>query len=653
MKGKEKFFVPSLKVAIFGLAAITGVSYFYSKELFMVTSGVTAVCLLACFFLHKKDMEQGKKFVSSMGKAISDFQSESILSMPVPVLVTSKNEIIWFNDTCFNEVLKGQDLTGEDIGILFPNKPEAGISEIVLNEKTYRIFPLEGDCGTGSLVTYYFYDITELNYKATEYMNSRPSVWAMTIDSIDEVLQDAKENERSQVLSQVEYQIEKFFDERQGMVIKNNRGVFMGILEERYMPEIVEKRFELLDNVRNLNNGSDGMPITLSIGVSRNCANIQDAEVAARQALDMSMGRGGDQAAEKTAGGYNFYGGISKGIEKRTKVKTRIIATALSELIDNSFNVILMGHRFADLDALGSAVGLVRSIRQKGKNCCIAINRNKSLVLHDIERIEQNEEYAQTFVSPVEAMSRVTDNTLLIVVDTHLKHVVESKELLDACKNVVVIDHHRRMIGYIDNAVIFYHEPYASSASEMVTELVQYMGVKNPVSRVEAEALLAGIMLDTRNFVLRTGVRTFEAAAYLRRMGADTVDVRKMFSTSMESYQLKAKVVASASIHKKCAVAMTTEVAQDIKIIAPQAADELLSISGVDASFVVFRTEQGVSISGRSMGAMNVQVIMEALGGGGHQTMAACQFTGIDPEEARQKLLAAIDDYVEKNNMTE
>ena len=652
MKEKEKFFVPSLQIAIAALAVITGISYFYSKELFLVAGAVTAASFLACFLLHKKDMEQGRKFVRSMGKAISDFQSESTLSMPIPVLVTSNDEIIWFNDTCFNEVLKGQDLTGENIGILFPTKPEAGISEIVLNEKTYRVFPMEGDCGTGSLRTYYFYDITELNYKANEYVNSRPSVWAMTIDSIDEVLQDAKENERSQVLSQVEYQIEKFFDERQGMVIKNNRGVFMGILEERYMPEIVEKRFELLDNVRNLNSG-DSIPITLSIGVSRNCANLQDAEVAARQALDMSMGRGGDQAAEKTTGGYNFYGGISKGIEKRTKVKTRIIATALGELIDNSFNVILMGHRFADLDALGSAVGLVRSIRQKGKNCCIAINRNKSLVLHDIERIEQNEEYAQTFVSPVEAMSRITDNTLLIVVDTHLKHVVESKELLEACKNVVVIDHHRRMIGYIDNAVIFYHEPYASSASEMVTELVQYLGVKNPVTRIEAEALLAGIMLDTRNFVLRTGVRTFEAAAYLRRMGADTVDVRKMFATSMESYQLKAKVVASASIHKKCAVAMTTEVAQDIKIIAPQAADELLSISGVDASFVVFKTEQGVSISGRSMGAMNVQVIMEALGGGGHQTMAACQFTGINAEEARERLLAAIDDYVEKNNINE
>lgn len=649
MKEKEKFYVPSLKISLLALLAVTGISYFYSRELFFICCASASVTVVLCLILSKKDKEQGRRFVRSIGKAISDFHSESTIKMPIPVLVTSNDDIVWFNDTCFNDVLKGQDLTGENIGLLFKVKPEPGISEIVLNDRTYRIFFMEGGQGAGDLVTYYFYDITDLSQYSKEYALTRPSVWAMTIDSIDEVLQDARENERSQLLSQVEYQIEKFFDERRGMVIKNHRGVFIGILEERYMPEIVEKRFELLDNVRELNNG-EGIPVTLSIGVSRNCSNLQDAEVAARQALDMSMGRGGDQAAEKTSVGYNFYGGVSKGIEKRTKVKTRIIATALGELIDNSFNVIIMGHRFADLDALGSAVGLMRAVRQKGKSCVIAINRNKSLVLKDIERLEANG-YEQSFVSPTEAMTRVTDNTLLIIVDTHLVHVVESRELYEACKNVVVIDHHRRMVGYIDNAVIFYHEPYASSASEMVTELVQYLDVKNPVTRVEAEALLAGIMLDTRNFVLRTGVRTFEAAAYLRKMGADTVDVRKMFSSSMESYQLKAKVVSSAEIYKRCAVACTTEISSDIKIIAPQAADELLSISGVNASFVVFKTEQGVSVSGRSMGEMNVQVIMEALGGGGHQTMAAAQFTDITADEAKARLLSAIDDYVEKNNV--
>jgi c-di-AMP phosphodiesterase-like protein len=364
----------------------------------------------------------------------------------------------------------------------------------------------------------------------------------------------------------------------------------------------------------------------------------------------MAQGRGGDQAAVKTDSGYDFYGGLSKGVERRTKVKTRIVATAMVELIESSSNVIIMGHKFADFDSLGASIGLLGTIWQMGKPAVIAINRGRSLVSSLMARLVENG-FENAFYPPNEALELVRENTLLIIVDTHLEHVLESEEIYRACKNVVVVDHHRRMVGYIDNAVIFYHEPYASSASEMVTELVQYFGENIRLTRVLSEALLAGIMLDTKNFVIRAGVRTFEAAAYLRRQGADTVEVRKMFSSTIEAVQRRMQIVAAAEVFHRCAVASTNIVSGDIKLIAPQAADEMLNISGVDASYLLYEYDGGVSISARSMGKINVQVIMEVLGGGGHQTMAAAQLSSSSLEAARQSLLEAIEEYTQKNSV--
>jgi len=318
------------------------------------------------------------------------------------------------------------------------------------------------------------------------------------------------------------------------------------------------------------------------------------------------------------------------------------------ELIEGSDNVMIMGHQFADLDCLGAAVGLLKGVRMMGKPVSIVLNKERNLAQPLYERLVNNG-YEDAFLDPAMAVGLITKKTLLIVVDTHIQHILESEEVYTACKNVVVIDHHRKMVGHIDRSVIFYHEPYASSASEMVTELLQYFGENRSIGRLEAEALLAGIMLDTRNFVLRTGVRTFEAAAYLRKLGADTVEVRKLFANSMESYQHKTQLVAAAEIYKGCAVATTSSSNEDIKLVAPQAADELLNINGVDASFVMYEYEGGTSFSARSMGAMNVQLIMEKMGGGGHQTMAGAQLAGVSIEDARQRLFKAIDEYHTEN----
>ena len=410
------------------------------------------------------------------------------------------------------------------------------------------------------------------------------------------------------------------------------------------MRSIVEERFTILDTVRKIN-ANGRMPATLSIGVGRDAQSLLQAEKFASQALDMALGRGGDQAAVKNKNGYEFYGGVSKGIEKRTKVKTRIVAAALMELLDSCSNVLIMGHRFADLDCLGSAVGLYHPIQQMGKPVKIILNSRANMVkqLH-ARLLEQG--FDTAFVEPEAALEYVQPDTLLIIVDVHTPHFIEAPEVYKNCKTVVVIDHHRKMVDYIDNAVIFHHEPYASSASEMVAELVQYFGDKYKPSSAAAEAMLAGMMLDTKNFIQRTGVRTFEAAAYLRKMGADTVEVKRLFATSMEAYQERCKVVAAAKVYRHCAVCGVSEKIDEIKMVSAQAADELLGIEDVDASFVFYyESSDVVAYSARSMGRINVQIIMEKLGGGGHLTMAGAQTKGIDLEEGARRLKQAIDEY--------
>ncbi len=659
MRQKNRLYRPVFYLMLVELAAVCLAALYFHITCFYVVTAISLATLgLAMLYMVRADREIDR-FVAQIGEEIGKMQSDTLVSLPMPVLVADdKGELLWYNNYCRTHLFSDGDRYGAQVGdILGEASEEEERFSIEFKGRSYTVYSVRSLRGKSpamsderALIVYYLCDDTDLKRDAAQYWASRPSMLAIMIDSLDEALQDAKENERSQLMAQVEYVIEQFVGDYDGFVIKTDRDRFFAVIEERHMPGIVEKRFALLDRVRALSS-VDKIPVTLSIGVARNVDSYPEGEQAARQALDMAQGRGGDQAAVKTPNGYDFYGGVSKGIEKRTKVKTRIVATALAELIESSSNVILMGHKFADLDSLGAAVGLLRPIRQMGKPAVVAINRTRNLVGTLIERLEKNG-YENSFLNPFDLMDTITPNTLLIIVDTHLEHVLESSELYRACKNVAIIDHHRRMVGYIDNAVIFYHEPYASSASEMVTELIQYIGDKQRITRVEAEALLAGIMLDTRNFVIRTGVRTFEAAAYLRRQGADTVEVRKLFSSSMDFYQQRARVVSSAEIYHRCAIASAASIGENIKLIAPQAADELLNISGVDASFVLYEYDDGITISARSMGKLNVQVIMEALGGGGHQTMAATQIPTISMEDARQKLFEAIEEYAQQNHLS-
>lgn len=365
------------------------------------------------------------------------------------------------------------------------------------------------------------------------------------------------------------------------------------------------------------------------------------------QALDMAQGRGGDQAAEMTPDGFTFYGGVSHGVEKRSKVRSRIVADQLVRLIKEADHVVIMGHRMSDLDAIGSAEGVLRICKICDVPAVIAVRRDATLagsLINALIAAGQEDD----FIDPKGALPIISQRTLCIVVDTYQLGLVESREILEKCGKVAVIDHHRKGVGFIEKADLVCHEPYASSASELVTEFLQYVGDRDDKpNRIEAEGLLSGIMLDTRDFTLHTGVRTFEAAAALRRYGAETEHVRQLFDVSMVEYTTKATLVSEAQMYRGCAITVSGEVAPEARVAIAQAANDLLTIQNVEASFVAVQVGGGVNISARSLGAVNVQVIMESLGGGGHQTMAAAQLKHITPEAVRSRIQTAIDQYRE------
>jgi c-di-AMP phosphodiesterase-like protein len=428
---------------------------------------------------------------------------------------------------------------------------------------------------------------------------------------------------------------------KDGIVRKVENDLFYIVMESRHLQSVMDNRFHILDEARQIRI-NDRMHVTFSIGVGDGASSLAESEKFARQSLDMALGRGGDQAAVKTENGFCFFGGASKGVEKKSKTKIRSIALAMQELIENSDKVFLMGHRFGDLDSVGSACGLAGAVRLMRKPAYVVVNRHNCLAGQLMQRMEQCSD-GPNFLEPIDARGQITENSLLIIVDTHNTDLLESPELYHAARYVIVIDHHRKSVNFIENAVIFHHEPYASSASEMVTEIIQYFRLDTEISAAYADALLAGIMLDTKNFVMRTGVRTFEAAAYLRKIGADTIQVKTLFSNTISMYSTRAQIVAHAELFRNNAISAVKMQTPDTRVLASQAADELLGIQGVDAAFVLYLEENSVGISARSMGNINVQLIMEQLGGGGHQTMAAAQLPGCTIQEAKEQLLLVLE----------
>lgn len=645
-----KLFTPVIVLLMVLIILLVIVTFFADPRFFILSALLSALFMAIAVWLLQRANKNANTTLTEIYDGILYANSDVFYDTSLPVMaVYDAGEIIWYNDSCLNQVLEGRDLRGQHIADLFPNldirktSSSKGVN-VSYNRKDYTAFVTYSQRQEGNLSVIYLVDDNQLKHESYEYQQSKSSIALVQVDNYEEMMQDYKESDRAQIANQIEHLISHYFTRNDGFVTRMERDKMLVVIQERGIKKMIDQKFELLDQVRGLQpNGH--IPPTLSIGIGRNAASLADSEGMARQALDMCLGRGGDQATIRTATGYEFYGGVSKGVEKRTKVRSRIIASALSELIESSSNVIIMGHRFADLDALGAGVGVLSAVRSMNRPAFICIDQEKNLVVEMLDELKASGYKDDDFRSPEMALSSVNSNTLLIIVDVHVPHLVQSEELYRACKNVAVIDHHRKLVGFIDNAVIFYHEPNASSTSEMVSELIQYFPSRPTIGRAEANAMLAGISLDTKNFIMHTGTRTFEAAAWLKRMGADTIEVRKMFTTSMSSYQEKTEIVSSAQVYLHCAIASTTSSLESIRIVASQAADDLMNISGVEASFVLYLFDGAVNISARSFGSLNVQLIMEKLGGGGHHTMAAAQIKEQTLDDVIPLLKAAIESY--------
>lgn len=577
----------------------------------------------------------------------------NVNAFPLPVLVCNEDGVIEmfnskFRHTFMDDAVLDRKLAQPFLGGCMPAEVASDDGTTVkINDSYYSIYSYTVDFKGHTEYVFCYTDVSEMRKTQLAYIKSRPVIILMQTDDISDIKAGYRDSERAEIRGGIEAAVENWAGKYSCIMRRISEDRFMVIAQNDVLDEMRRDRFSVLDDIRNYKYKDKTLGITISIGAGTG-NSIIDCETAAEKSLEMALGRGGDQAAVKTKDEYEFFGGVSKSIEKTTKFQTRVAASSLSSLITGSDNVIIMGHSFPDMDAFGAAVGIYAIARSLGVRCAIALDREKNFVGSVMEMLAEDN-WDGIVVSQEEALAAMTKKTLLIVVDTHRSSFVNFPDVYEKASAVVVIDHHRKSVDHIENALIFFHDPNASSTCEIVTELMRYISPMPELSAAEAQAMLAGIMLDTKEFVLGTGVRTFEAAAFLKSKGADTVRVKRLFSNSIDSSKRRNEIISRAKLYRGCAVSYAGADMQDARLISSQAADELLEVEGVKASFVIFDCgDGGVNISARSYGDINVQIIMEVLGGGGHRTMAAAQLKDVTVEQAAGMLRQAIDEKYPK-----
>lgn len=627
--------------------------------------GEVAAALAVWYISHRRSkvvQQQLHQYVERIAGGADTAKNSNMLFAPMPMMVFNpeNDDVLWANDLFTDLPGVGKDIfesrvrdvvEGFETHWILEGKSEFP-GRFTWNGRRYRIFGClsrpEGTGHMGVLATTYWMDVTDLEHIRTTLAETRPVVAIIMIDNYEDLMSACPEGKRSAVRAAVEEKMDQWRGGSGALLMKSDRDRYLMVLDEARYEKFAAGRFSILDDVRTVQAG-EGVYATLSIGVGREAADFEALYKNAGLALEMALSRGGDQAVVKDQMNFEFYGGRAKTTEKRTKVKSRVMANALGDLMDDTEHVYVMGHKYADMDTLGAAAGICAIARKRGKAARIVLDMENNSVGPMLRKLRALPEYKDVFIGGGDAFLRVQPDTLLVVVDTNRPESVESEPLLESCNRVAVIDHHRRGSSYIEKMALNFHEPYASSASELVTELLGYLLETGDLLKTEAEALLAGIVLDTKNFTNRTGGRTFEAAAYLRRAGADTQDVQRMFQSDLESMIDRYAIIRRAVLYREdLAIAAIDEPCE--RVTAAKAADELLTLSGVQASFVFYPKDDGVYISARSLGEVNVQVIVEALGGGGNSTSAGGQLPGVTVEQVCQKLQEAIDKYYEKPN---
>ncbi|MCM1544501.1 MAG: DHH family phosphoesterase [Ruminococcus sp.] len=612
-----------------------------------------AVLVTAKLYYTKTKKEKLLYQVNAVADELDFEQGKAFSKLTVACCVIDENgKIIWFNDSFQISFDIDSDSSERNIKQLLKKEKLTKLLEgrgfrVKVDSRYFAIYSSEIALDDENVYLLYFFEETKLRLVEKEYYDSRPSIMLCVIDNADEIYQNFKESDCAAIFSKIEQMIDDWASSYGALCRKFSNARMLIFVEERGLQRMINDKFSILEEIRNLTYNEKNTEVALSIGVGKE-SNLNDANNSAKQALDMAQSRGGDQVAIKHEAQYKFYGGVSEGFEKKNKVRTRLIAKTIAEIIKDSDNVLIMGHRYSDFDAVGSAIGMYCIAKHFSVPANLVIDRKTTLAGALTDKL--CDKYGKDLiVSPVDALGKVKENTLVIVVDTHKQDFTECPMLIDRAGKVMVIDHHRKSVSFIEDTVVFYHMPNSSSASEMVTELVQYVDSKPVIDSLAAQALFAGIMLDTKNFVIRTGVRTFEAAAYLKSRSANTVEVKKLFANDMDIFRDRNAVIDSAAKYRdQCAISVAAFESPNIRLVTSQASDEMLNIDGVKASFVLYKSGNGVNISARSFGEINVQLIMETLGGGGHQAMSACQLADTTMEAAIEKLKAAIDKYLDK-----
>ena len=649
---------PSLRLYFVFLLLFAAVSALFSVVVAVIEAAVVAVLYL--YFRRSNAQRQKEiiKYIESVTCNMDTATKDTMVNAPLPMVIfrPENDEVIWSNDRFLQLTGEREHLFDTKITAAVPDFSSRWLmegktecpTEVRLGERRFLVFGhlvrTEDQGGRGYLATTYWVDVTDFAQVRDIYYSTRPVVGILTVDNYEELMKGATDSARSAMRSGIDERLAQWVAPAQGLFCRYERDRYLFVFEERFLAQFQEGKFSILETVREVVSPS-GIQATLSIGVGKDADTLAELFQYAALSVEMALSRGGDQVVVKNKFNFEFYGGRTKELEKRTKVKSRVMANALGELMADASRVFVMGHKYPDMDCIGAAAGVCAMARKKGAPVHIIKEAGQNPASEMSERLGGLGEYKDVFLSQQDAILLADANCLLVVVDTNRPEQVSAEELLLSCNKVAVIDHHRRAATYIEGAAFNFHEPYASSASELVTELISYLMDPADLLKGEAEALMAGLMLDTKNFTMRTGARTFEAAAFLRQAGGDTGEVKKLFQNDLSDTIAKYGIIQNARMYRQdIAIAPVDHTVN--RVTAAQAADELLNIEGINTSFVLYPDSKGqVILSARSLNETNVQVIVEALGGGGNGSAAGAQITGKTVEEVYRQLLAAIDSY--------
>ena len=622
--------------------------------------------IMYAYWTNNRRKAELSEHIKDLTLTVDNAAKSTLINSPFPlVIIETDGNIIWKSSKFIHE-FANIDINNylnnivKEIKLEIENSSEENKRElkeliykqIKIGDKNYKILgeyvkskEKDKKKETEYMTTLYFIDETKEVELEKKYKDSKLCVGIIMIDNYDEIMQRVSDEDRPGLIAQIERNLYDWATEFEGLIIKSERDTFIIILEQKYIEKLEEEKFNILDKIKEISIPGK-IQSTLSIAISTEGDSNYEKYKSAQATIDIALGRGGDQAVLRKDGKYTFFGGRTQELEKRTKVKARIVAHALEELMQEADQVIVMGHTNSDIDAMGSCFGIYRLAKTIGRQAYVVNNTSGFSVDNFIEAAKSEEEYKDIIINKEKAINIITKETLLVVVDTHKTTYVEVPELLEKTNKIVVIDHHRRSTDFIENSILTFHEVYASSACELVTELLEYSENEINLTQLETEGLYAGIMMDTKNFTFKTGVRTFEAAAYLRKCGVDIIKVKKWFQSDLETYNKISEIVANAEItNDTIGISIYDKADSNSNVICAKAADELLTISDITASFVIGNLGNKICISGRSIGDINVQLILEKLGGGGHITLAGAQVEGMTIEEVKQELIIRINEY--------